>query len=278
MTLPDAPNARSLETIRAELDEIDERIHALVVRRAGLADEVRHAKTDTGAAALRPAREAQMLRRIAGFDSGRMGLAQIWRLWRELIMANARLQFPFTVDTVAARHDLELWDMGRAHFCFETEMQAHDDSLAALANAAAAPARLALLRCDDDRWWRELARPDMEMRIITALPMIAQAKPSPPRAVVIGNVTPAPSGKDISVILLQAPSPGAGGQMLERLRADNAEKLAYAIPAKAGVLIGWSGFDREVPPALTSTVGGEITAAIVGHHAAPVSDGEEQLP
>lgn len=74
MNLPDAPNARSLETIRAELDEIDERIHALVVRRAGLADEVRHAKTDTGAAALRPAREAQMLRRIAGFDSGRMGL------------------------------------------------------------------------------------------------------------------------------------------------------------------------------------------------------------
>jgi len=269
MTRPDAPVDRPLETIRAELDRIDERIHELVVRRAGLADQVRRAKTDTGAAALRPAREAQMLRRLAAFDGGAMQLVQIWRLWRELIMANARLQFPFIVDTVAAHHDLDLWDMGRAHFCFETDMEAHDDSLAALSRAASGPARVALLRSADATWWPQIASRTAGMRVFTALPMIAENPGSPPSAMVIGDVELAPSGNDVTVVFMSV------NAMPGDLPAAVAPKLAYSIVGPTGTLIGWPGFSDEVPPALESALGGTAGATVIGIHAAPVSAGAE---
>lgn len=279
MTRPDAPDARPLDTIRAELDAIDERIHALVVRRAGLADEVRRAKTDTGAAALRPAREAQMLRRLSGLDSGAMELGQIWRLWRELIMANARLQFPFVVDTVAASHDHGLWDMGRAHFCFETEMEAHDTSPAALARAAAGPARVALLRTADTTWWSDLAGHGGRLRVFNALPMIAAADGEAPSAMVIGDVALSESGDDVTVLLVRASSPDGAGDAVRALRTAEGIGLAYSVLGGGAALVGWRGFHQTTAPALAAALGGGVDVAVIGIHPSPVvADGAGTEP
>lgn len=271
MTRPDAPIARSLDTIRAELDEIDERIHALIVRRAGLAEEVRRAKTDTGAAALRPAREAQMLRHLAGLNRGAMELGQVWRLWRELIMANARLQFPFVVDTVAASHDHELWDLGRAHFCFETAMEAHDDALGALGRATAEPARVALLRTADQRWWGELAKPGTSMRIFNALPMIAEHPGEAPAAMVIGDVDPGVSGDDVTVFLVRCTN--SGDDAVAAASATRDDGIAYMLPGDKEVLIGWRGAHDAPPAALSRVLGDDTESSVVGMHAAPITDG-----
>jgi hypothetical protein len=212
-----------------------------------------------------------MLRRLAGFDSGAMQLVQIWRLWRELIMANARLQFPFIVDTVAAHHDLDLWDMARAHFCFETDMEAHDDSLAALSRAASAPARVALLRAADASWWPLLASPTAGMRVFTALPMIAGDPGSPPSAMVIGDVELAPSGSDVTVLFVSADT------MPGELPTSIAGEQAYSIAGPTGTLIGWPGYSIEVPPALVQALGGTAVATVIGIHAAPVGASAEVL-
>jgi chorismate mutase/prephenate dehydratase len=271
MTNTDVPNARPLETIRTELDDIDSHIHALVIRRAGLADEVRRAKTDTGAAALRPGREAQMLRRIAEMNRGEMQLSQVWRLWRELIMANARLQFPFVVDTVAANENLTLWDMGRAHFCFETTMEAHDTAQAALACTAVGPARIALVRSGDASWWSKLAIPGTSLRVFNALPMICNSDASAPFAMVVGDISLSPSGEDITVFYLQATTGSTINDQLSLELTRRPQQIAYCLSEANEALIGWHGFLGEVPTNLNSWTGNDMKVTLIGAHSAPVA-------
>lgn len=59
-------DSRSLTELRREIDAIDEATHDLLMRRAGIVERVRTAKggLDTGNA-WRPAREAEILRRLA---------------------------------------------------------------------------------------------------------------------------------------------------------------------------------------------------------------------
>lgn len=272
MTCRNAAPARPLESIRAEIDQIDDRILELVARRAALADEVRRAKTDSGAAALRPAREAQMLQRLAARDRGEMALEQVWRLWRELIMANARLQFPFTVDTVAASRDLELWDLGRAHFCFETDMEAHPTAEEALERTAGGPARVALLPARDEAWWRRLARADGRVRIFAALPMIAESGGAAPRALLASDIALQPCGSDITVIHIEASRGAFAAEAVDGGLARTDLRAVYSLRDRHAALVGVAGFldGVERAPAPLSGLGPELKATIVGAHCAPV--------
>ena len=277
MTAGDATTIRSLDAIRTELDSIDDRIHALIVERAALANEVRKAKDDRGVAALRPAREAAMLRRLAARPHGGLALEQVWRLWRELIMANSLLQFPFTVDTVAASRDLDLWDMGRAHFCFETPMHAHHDAVSALEQIKTSPARVALLPSADDAWWPGLAEASGGWRIFAALPMIDTARGTTPRAFVVGDVVLVASGDDITVLHLAAQN-GIDEAALRATLERMGHAVAYWIAGTGQALVGLSGFldaagtAPQSWPDLDAEPG--VTATIVGAHAAPVLNGD----
>lgn len=281
MTCRDAAPAKPLEAIRAEIDKIDDRIFELVTRRAALADGVRRAKTDSGAAALRPSREAQMLRRLAEQERGGMALEQVWRLWRELIMANARLQFPFIVDTVAGTRDLGLWDLGRAHFCFETDMEAHETTSAALERATLGPARIALLPVCDEAWWRRLAQSGSGVRVFGALPMIAGQNQPAPRAMLVSDIALQPCGSDITVIHLDGlDGPGSVDNAEQALR-DAAFAPIYRVTDGTSALVGLEGFldGVELAPASFVISGLEgVRATILGSHSKPVILNESGAP
>jgi chorismate mutase len=273
MARPKTNAPRPLEAIRGEIDAIDDRILELVVRRAALAEEVRQAKTDHGAAALRPAREGQMLRRLAGRPRGQISVEQLWRLWRELIMANARLQFPLTVDTVAGTRNLALWDMGRAHFCFETEMCAHDDACAALAALGAGGGRVALLPFGEAAWWRGI-KPGGP-RVFGVLPMIAQAgeEAAPPRAALVGEVALSDGGADATV--LRAVGDGVGTARLDQVLDRAGLDQVYRLTPEPGVaIVGVAGFLPTAPSApapLPALSGQGLAVSVLGAHARALS-------
>ena len=80
--------AETLQDLRREIDETDDALHALIMRRAELAERVGRVKAEAGEKQVfRPVRETQILRRLLENHKGRLSKAVIIRLWRELISA-----------------------------------------------------------------------------------------------------------------------------------------------------------------------------------------------
>ena len=93
----------NLAALREELDSIDNALHDLLMRRAAIAAGVRASKGN--APVWRPAREAQILRRLMTRHTGPFPRATIIQLWREIVSAMVRLQGEFAVAVYAQDGD-----------------------------------------------------------------------------------------------------------------------------------------------------------------------------
>src|SRR6185437_12724944 len=83
----DLPMSRTvpLEDLRRRIDEIDDQIHDLLMRRAELVEAIGNSKKSENAPVLRPGREARILRRLVARHRGRLPRSVLVRLWRELL-------------------------------------------------------------------------------------------------------------------------------------------------------------------------------------------------
>ena len=89
-----------LSTLRAELDRIDNAMHALLIERAGV---VEHVARSGKPAAFRPGREAAIVRRLLGQHEGKLPDLALCRIWREMFACTTRMQGPFVVGVGGAR-------------------------------------------------------------------------------------------------------------------------------------------------------------------------------
>lgn len=89
----------SLSAIRARIDEIDDQLLGLVNERAQAAMEVARIKRESGEPGdfYRPAREAEILRRLRDANTGPLGTDEVIRLFREVMSACLALQRPLRV-------------------------------------------------------------------------------------------------------------------------------------------------------------------------------------
>ncbi len=85
--------------LRAQIDVIDEQIHALINERASWAQKVGFSKAATGGAArfYRPEREAEVLRKALERNKGPLSNEEILRLFREIMSACLAQQEPLKV-------------------------------------------------------------------------------------------------------------------------------------------------------------------------------------
>jgi chorismate mutase/prephenate dehydratase len=88
-----------LESIRRQIDALDDQILKLVNERATAAGEVARIKRAAGEAEdfYRPGREAQILKRIRDANAGPLPEADVVRLFREIMSSCLALQQPLTV-------------------------------------------------------------------------------------------------------------------------------------------------------------------------------------
>ena len=79
----------TLDALRAEIDEIDDELHRLLMKRAQVALSIGAVKNSHGpeAGVMRPSREARLLRRLVAKEDGPLPKAVIIRIWREVIGA-----------------------------------------------------------------------------------------------------------------------------------------------------------------------------------------------
>lgn len=173
---PPKPN---LDDLRREIDEIDAALHQLVMRRAEVVQRISRAKASSRPA-MRPGREAAILRGLAANHSGAFPLQALVRMWREMIAALTRMQQPFAVAAFAPDGVRGYWDLARDHYGSSTPMQGVATPLAVFRAVAEGTAAVGVVpwpdEDDPDPWWRYLFSEDPKIpRIVARLPFVVRA-------------------------------------------------------------------------------------------------------
>ncbi|MET0968350.1 MAG: chorismate mutase [Tardiphaga sp.] len=173
--LPPAPP--SLAVLREEIDSIDAQVHSLLMQRGDIIDRLIKVKqTQEVGSAFRPAREADMMRRLAQRHRGILPIDTVESIWRVIISTFTYVQAPFSVHADLSLGESAMRDSARFHFGFTVPYVPHFSASAAVEAVARSKGDLALVSATSGRtpWWIEL-EPQGAPKIIARLPFIERA-------------------------------------------------------------------------------------------------------
>jgi len=195
--------ARRLAGLRREIDTIDEEIHRLLVARSAIIDELIKVKgTAVSGAAFRPAREADMMRRLVERHRGILPIATVEHIWREIVSTFTFLQAHYEVYMDGGRDPVAMRDLARFYFGFT--VPAHlvagpDEVIDAVARSVS---DLGIIRQSQPSWvgawWNRLGGDGP--RIIARLPYILfEGRVADLPALVVSNPISEAVGPELSI-------------------------------------------------------------------------------
>lgn len=196
----------SLQDLRGEIDRIDSDLHAMIMQRAALVEEIRRVKARDSITTVRPGREAEILRALFQRHDSPFPFAAVARIWREIIAGITRMEMPeYAVAVQVGGADTGLWDAARNQFGSATPMTAFATSREVLGEVAAGRATVGVLAYpregDRDPWWTGLAVRD-GLRVCYRLPF-APCGDSGADALAVGRILPEESGFDRSLLVIE---------------------------------------------------------------------------
>lgn len=200
----------SLADLRRDIDSIDDSMHDLLMRRAGLVDDIRRLKKGEGNMFFRPAREAEVLRRLLARHRGAFPKPVLVRIWREMMGALLCLQGPFAVALWEPEGGPGYRAITRDHFGSATPITSHRSARAAIHAVHQNTASVAVLpypeKGEPDPWWPLLADDAAwHVNVLGRLPFVEPETGggAHPVALVVGAATPEPTGSDHSLLLIE---------------------------------------------------------------------------
>jgi len=177
MTKP--PQAPSLGDLRKEIDHIDEAMHQLLMQRGEIIDRLIAAKgsQETGSA-FRPAREAEMMRRLVKRHKGILPLDTAESIWRVIISTFTYVQSPFSVHADLSAGDALMRDSARFHFGLTVPFVPHMGASGVVAAVSTSKGDLGLVPAiavaGAGAWWSALEF-DSAPKVIARLPFVERA-------------------------------------------------------------------------------------------------------
>jgi chorismate mutase len=206
---------RTLDDLRREIDQIDDVLHDLLIRRADLSHVIAQIKQPLAekgngalASAIRPAREAAILRRLLARHRGGLPPRVIVRIWREIIAASLRAQTKFYLHVCGGQNQTAFRDLAHAYFGSLTPIRTHAKPSLVVHACAEEPNSLGIVPLPEIEepgapWWAQLASAgERGPRVIAKLPFVVDGEDVPP-AYAIGAVEQEPSGDDTTLLLLE---------------------------------------------------------------------------
>lgn len=275
------PPEPDLASLRAEIDRIDDRLVDLLIDRLAVVERIAAAKGDRakGGLAIRPGREAAILRRLVARAEGRLPAATLVRMWRELLAATTRLQTPFAVAVWAPPDAAAVWDLARDQFGSTTPFERTASATQALRRASEGPGRIAVLPMPEDGsdWWPALLDPPhRRLAAIARLPFV-EAGPAD-AALALAPLEPEPSADDLSLVIFETPASTSRGRLAEALeRARLAPRWRGTVRRETHVLhlVEVEGFHARGASFLPSLLGGlgeQLRAAtVIGAYPRPIA-------
>lgn len=197
----------TLERLRRDIDRIDDKLHDLIMERAALVERIAAAKSDVGVA-LRPAREAQVLRRLASRHGGPFPMAALIRMWRELMGALVGLQRPFTIACFQPERGAGYIELARNHFgvAWPLTVQASPGQVVRMVADGQASVGVVPIPGPSDKepWWLSLTSDAENLpRVIARLPFAAPDRPEALEALVIACRPHEETGDDRTLVAIE---------------------------------------------------------------------------
>lgn len=181
-----------LAQLRQSIDEIDARLHDLLIARGEIIHHLIEVKARTGGGlAFRPEREARMMRRLIERHHGLLPVDTIESIWRILISTFTFIQSPYCLHGFSSEAlptlSLQLRDCARFHFGFTVPYHIHSSLEEVIATVSTAPHDLGMIPLPvpfnakglqqdllSQAWWVALTVPTAP-KIIARLPFIERA-------------------------------------------------------------------------------------------------------
>jgi chorismate mutase / prephenate dehydratase len=290
-----------LAALRREIDAVDTKLHDLLMQRTDLAVRVGEVKAKSqpigrsprdGAKFVRPAREAQILRRLAQRHNGKLPKGVLVRMWREMISALLQVEGPFVVAVYTPADQPGYWDLARDHYGAKVPLNGFDrlnHAIGAVIDGHATVAILPLPHEDDrDPWWRRIAvRTPNVPHVIARLPF---GDPGNQRGrglqgLVIGTAANEPTGNDRSLLVAEASQPISRSTMRDALNAAGLKPVFIQAFQELGGpeqhLVEVEDFLAADDPRLAQlakALGGESRVIGIGGYAMPLSAEELAEP
>src|ERR1700688_3107904 len=151
----------TLADLRQDIDRIDELMHRLLMERGDIIDRlIAVKKTQESGSAFRPAREADMMRRLVERHKGILPLDTAESIWRVIISTFTYVQAPFSVHADLSAGAAEIRDSARIHFGFTVPVVAHMGASAVVAAVSDSAGDLGLVPAlgvpGAGAWWNAL--------------------------------------------------------------------------------------------------------------------------
>ncbi|UYN95426.1 MAG: chorismate mutase [Enhydrobacter sp.] len=205
-------DAPGLEKLRQDIDVIDGELHDLIRRRASLVDRISATKPK-GGLALRPGREALVMRQRLAAHDGPFPAAAVYRMWREMMTAFTLLQTPGLRIAICRPADQPgYWDLARDHFGCQVPLSAHDTPAQVLAEVRASETTIGVvpapIEADTAPWWPLLASGEQTLpNVVARLPFLPMpnARARGATAFVLARIEPEASGDDSALISVETP-------------------------------------------------------------------------
>jgi chorismate mutase len=261
----------SLAALRTEIDHIDETMHGLLMQRGEIIDRLIAVKqTQESGSAFRPAREAEMMRRLVDRHRGILPLDTAESIWRVIISTFTYVQAPFAVHADLTASDAAMRDSARFHFGFTVPFVPHMGASGVVAAVSESRGDLGLVGAvgGAGAWWNALEF-DSAPKIIARLPFVDRADhPAALPVFVISRVAPEAMVPDVEVWSVRVSGWGA-----EAARAISQFAGMIAVPDSAfdgaallvSVPRGLSF--AKVADALVKAGASVRSSALVGSHA-----------
>src|SRR6476660_8039918 len=173
------PAPASLEVLRKEIDAIDAQVHSLLMARGDIIDRLISVKqTKEVGSAFRPAREADMMRRLVERHRGILPLDTVESIWRVIISTFTYAQAPFSAHADLSAGDALMRDSARFHFGFTVPLVPHVGAASVVEAVTESTGDLGLVPAfaiaGAGPWWTALEF-DTAPKIIARLPFVERA-------------------------------------------------------------------------------------------------------
>jgi len=268
------PETPSLADLRTEIDRIDEAMHQLLIERGEIIDRLITVKRsqETGGSAFRPAREAEMMRRLVQRHKGILPLDTVESIWRVIIATFTYAQAPFAVHADLSAGDAHMRDSARFHFGFTVPFVGHMGASGVVAAVSESKGDLGLVPAlavpGAGAWWSALEF-DAAPKIIARLPFVERDDhPAALPVFVISRVAADAMATETSVWSVRVSGWGATPAEALAMRADflavpdsafDGAALLLTLPRETGL--------DEISAALVRAGATVRSAALVGSHA-----------
>jgi chorismate mutase len=262
----------SLADLRHEIDRIDADMHALLIERGEIIDRlIAVKKTEETGSAFRPAREAEMMRRLVQRHHGSLPLDTAESIWRVIIATFTYVQAPFSVHADLSAGDALMRDSARFHFGFTVPFVPHMGAASVVEAVTESKGDLGLVPAfatgGAGPWWTALEFSSAP-KIIARLPFVERADhPAALPVFVISRAAP-----DAMVVETETWSMRVSGWSATAVQALAEFADVIAVPDRAfdgaALLVSVAhGTVDAVSAALVKSGASIRSSALVGSHA-----------